>query len=165
MIITRTCAFFLIAVATVCFTSGCKRSGTPADNKAGKDEHKHGPGHEHGAGPHGGAVADWGGGKYHVEFTVDHDKQEATVYVLGSDEETPVPIKAKDDQVLLSITEPTFQVVLKATPEKGDPMGKSSRFTGTHEKLGKVQEFAGSIIAEVDGTPYSGDFKETPAKK
>ena len=48
----------------------------------------------HGAGPHEGAVADWGGGKFHVEFTVDHDKQEATVYILGDDEKTATPIKA-----------------------------------------------------------------------
>lgn len=41
-------------------------------------------GHSHGSGPRGGAVADWGGGAYHVEFTVDHDAKKATVYVLRS---------------------------------------------------------------------------------
>lgn len=29
-------------------------------------------------------------------------------------------------------------------------------------KLGVVQEFAGTISGEVDGTPYVADFKEEP---
>ena len=114
----------------------------------------------HGAGPHEGAVADWGGGKFHVEFTVDHDKQEATVYVLGDDEKTATPIKAAT--ILLSINAPKFQVELVAAPLEGEADGKASRFVGKHESLGKVQEFAGSISGEVDGTPYVGDFKEEP---
>ena len=51
------------------------------------------------AGPHDGAVADWGGGKFHVEFTVDHDKQEGTVYILAADEKTPTPIAAQEIQL------------------------------------------------------------------
>src|SRR5262249_19369201 len=58
----------------------------------------------HGTGPHGGTISDWGGGKYHVEFTVDHGKKEATVYILGDDEKTPAPVKAS--KLLLSINEP-----------------------------------------------------------
>jgi len=128
--------------------------------------HDHGPGghdhgeegHAHGVGPHDGTVADWGGGKYHVEFTVDHDKQQATVYILGSDEKTATPIDA--ESIELSIKDPEMQVTLKASPQEGDPQGKSSRFIGTHEKLGVVQEYAGTMTGVVDGTPYSGDFKE-----
>lgn len=116
----------------------------------------------HGEGPHEGAVADWGGGKYHVEFTVDHGKQEAVVYVLGSDEKTAAPIKAKDGMLLLSIKQPTFQVELKADPQAGESGGASSRYVGKNEKLGVVQEFAGTISGEADGTPYVGDFKEEP---
>jgi hypothetical protein len=33
---------------------------------------------------------------------------------------------------------------------------------GTHDSLGVVQEFSGTISGEIDGTPYSGDFKEEP---
>lgn len=121
------------------------------------EAHKHAA---HGAGPHEGAVADWGGGKFHVEFTVDHDKQAATVYVLGSDEKTATPVKA--EKLLLSINDPKFQVDLAPTPLDGEKDGVSSRFVGKHESLGKVQEFAGTISGEVDGTPYAGDFKEEP---
>ncbi|XZE22707.1 hypothetical protein SH449x_002646 [Pirellulaceae bacterium SH449] len=125
----------------------------------GAEGHDHGSeGHGHGVGPHEGTVADWGGGKYHVEFTVDHDKQQATVYVFGSDEKTPAPIDAAS--IELSISSPEMQVTLQASPQDSDPSGKASRFIGTHEKLGVVQEYAGTMTGVVDGTPYSGDFKE-----
>ncbi|MEZ6150217.1 MAG: hypothetical protein R3C09_08850 [Pirellulaceae bacterium] len=126
------------------------------DNQQSSIEDHHG----HGAGPHDGTVADWGGGKYHVEFTVDHDKQEATVYILGADETTAIPIDAAE--IDLSISDPAMQVTLKATPQDGDPAGKASRFVGNHEKLGVVQEYAGTIAGVIDGTPFSGDFKEAP---
>lgn len=132
---------------------------TPATATPGEAGHGHS--HSgHGAGPHDGTLADWGGGKYHVEFTVDHGKQEATVYILGGDEKTPTPVKT--DKLLLSINDPKFQVDLAATPLEGEKDGVSSRFVGKHENLGKVQEFAGTISGEVDGTPYAGDFKEEP---
>jgi hypothetical protein len=139
--------------------SGCGSPTTPiADTPAptpGAEPHDE---HDHGAGPHGGTIGEWGGGAYHIEFTVDHDKQESTVYILGGDVKTPAPIKAS--KLLLSINEPAFQVELVAQPLEGEADGMSSRFVGQHESLGKVQEFAGSITGEVDGTPYAGDFKE-----
>src|SRR5687767_4521001 len=63
-------------------------AGTPAakGKGAGKKDH------EHGAGPHGGAIGEFGG-KYHFEFTVNHKTQEATVYILGGDAQTAAPIK------------------------------------------------------------------------
>ncbi len=117
-------------------------------------------GHNHGEGPNGGAVADWGGGKYHVEFTVNHDTQESTVYVLDDNAKNPAAIKS--EKLLLSISEPSFQVELLPMPIEGEADGTSSRFVGKHEKLGVVQEFAGTISGEADGTPYAGDFKEEP---
>jgi hypothetical protein len=161
---------FVMALAAVVGFFGCnKPADTPAEtgtSAASDHGHDHGDGphdhsaegHTHGAGPHDGTVADWGGGKYHVEFTVDHSKQQATVYVLGSDEKTPTPIDAKS--IELSIKDPEMQVTLQASRQEGDPEGKSSRFVGTHEKLGVVQEYAGTMTGVVDGTPYSGDFKE-----
>jgi hypothetical protein len=115
-------------------------------------------GHGHGAGPHDGTLADWGGGKYHVEFTVDHDKKEATVYILGSDEKTPEPITA--ESLLLTINKPQLQTDLLPVPLDGESGGTSSRFVGTHDGLATVMEYEGTISAEVDGTPYAGNFKE-----
>ena len=154
------------------FVVGCTPAAPPASktptapSTTSKEDHGHphssDGGHGHGAGPHEGTLADWGGGKYHVEFTVDHDKQEATIYVLGSDEKTAAPIKATDGKLLLTITEPSFQVELLAQPLEGEADGTASRFVGKDEKLGVVQEFAGTISGEVEGTPYAGDFKEEP---
>jgi hypothetical protein len=156
----------LAVLAALVLMVGCNKQGETSPKEGTKPAKavKDGKGGHgaHGAGPHGGTVGDWGGGKYHVEFTVDHGKQEATVYVLGSDEKTPAPIKAKDGQLLLTIKEPSFQVSLKAAPQPGDPEGAASRFAGKHERLGKEQEFAGTISGEADGTPYAGDFKEEP---
>jgi hypothetical protein len=160
-----------LATALVVFTGCNQESMTPPSSPSPTttpDDHghshadgtTHAPHGGHGAGPHEGTVADWGGGKFHVEFTVDHGKQEATVYILGADEKSPVPIDAAS--IEMSITDPVMQVTLKAAPQDSDPAGKASRFIGNHEKLGVVQEYAGTISGVIDGTPYSGDFKEEP---
>jgi hypothetical protein len=78
--------------------------------------------------------------------------------VLGSVYKTPTPIDA--ESIELSITDPEMLVTLKAAPQDSDPSGKASRFIGTHEKLGVVQEYAGTMTGVIEGTPYSGDFKE-----
>lgn len=134
---------------------GCGATAPQADKKGTQAEHA-----GHGAGPHEGVVTDWGGGKYHVEFTVDHGKKEATVFILGGDEKSPAPVKAT--KVMLTINEPAFEIELKSQPQPGEAGGASSRFVGTHDNLGIVREFAGTISGEIDGTPYTGDFKEEP---
>jgi hypothetical protein len=160
---------FLAAIGTLTFAIGCGGSKTspttnatatsaPSSNESGDHSHE-GHSHEgHGAGPHEGTLADWGGGKYHVEFTVDHDRQEATVYILGGDEKTPAPIALAEIQ--LFIIQPEMEVLLQASPQEGDPEGSASRFIGTHESLGVVQEYEGTITGVIDGTPYSAPFKE-----
>ena len=154
----RVAFLLLIGLGTLGVITGCTKSSETAAPKSDEHAHTGEHGHGHGAGPHDGTLADWGGGKYHVEFTVDHDKQQATVYILGDDEKTPTPIPAEEIQ--LSIAEPAMQVTMKASPQEGDAAGSSSRFVGTHESLGVVQEYAGTITGVIDGTPYSGDFKE-----
>ena len=158
----------ILAMATLFV--GCTQAPAPPQAPvkaaAGKaDDHGHAHDddhHSHGAGPHDGTLADWGGGKYHVEFTVDHDKKEAVIYVLGSDEKTAAPVKTADGKLLLTIREPAFQVELVARPLAGEGDGKSSCDGGTHESLGIVREFTGTISGEVDGTPFAGEFAEQP---
>lgn len=162
----------LLALGCLLGFAGCKQENEAITSTAviesaddnGHDhadgaEHDHSvAGHAHRAGPHDGTIADWGGGKFHVEFTVDHEKQQATVYILGADEKTPTPIDASE--IDISIVDPMMQFTLLAAPEESDPPGKASRFVGEHEKLAVVQEYAGTISGVVDGTPYSGDFAE-----
>lgn len=163
----KTLAGGLMALGILSLAVGCSKpagtGGAGASKPAGKEDHAHG------AGPHGGAVADWGGGKLHVEFVVDHDKQEATIYILDGEAEKAFPIKPKDGKITAQIIgvkdKGAFELILDAKSQAGDPEGKSSRFVGKHEKIGVVQEFEGAVIGEHDGTPYTGKFKEQPAKK
>jgi len=138
---------------------GCQ-SETPKEKTTTTSQQSTAPSqrHSHGAGPHDGAVADWGGGKFHVEFTVNHDKKEATVHILGADQKTPVPIDAKEIQ--LDIEDPKLTAKLIAKPLDGEADGKSSRFVGNHDSLSVVKEYKGTISGTVDGTPYSGNFEE-----
>ena len=169
---TRAMDFAAVAVLAATFSAvGCSQAPAPpkapakaAAAKGSDHGHSHDDGdhHGHGAGPHDGTLADWGGGKYHVEFTVDHDKKEAVIYVLGSDEKTAAPVKTGDGKLLLTIREPAFQVELAARPLAGEGDGTSSCYGGTHENLGIVREFAGTISGEVDGTPFAGEFAEEP---
>lgn len=152
--------FVLLACSALlqCVTGcGPKAAPTPSTQaKTESDDH----GHSHGSGPHGGTLTDWGGGAFHVEFTVDHDKKEATVYIVGSDEKSPSPIKAKSIQLV--INDPMTELELVAKPLEGEAEGTSSRFVGTHDTIGIVKEFAGTLSGEIEGTPYTGDFKEEP---
>jgi len=168
---TRPMGFTAVAIlASAIYSVGCSQAPAPAKApakaaavKASDHGHTHDDDHHsHGAGPHDGTLADWGGGKYHVEFTVDHDKKEAVIYVLGSDEKTAAPVVTADGKLLLTIREPAFQVELAARPLAGESDGKSSCYGGTHESLGIVREFAGTISGEVDGTPFAGEFAEQP---
>jgi len=68
----------------------------------------------------------------------------------------------KATKVMLSINDPKFEVELIPQPQAGEADGASSQFVGTHDNLGIVREFAGTITGEVEGTPYTGDFKEEP---
>jgi len=153
---------FCATSAILFWALGCGQSPAPApapQPTTGAEDHGHDH-HEHGAGPHGGTLIDWGGGAYHVEFTADHDKKETTVYILGSDEKSPVPIKAQT--IHLTINDPMTELDLAAQPLEGEAEGTSSRFVGTHDTIGIAKEFAGTISGEVEGTPFTGDFKEEP---
>jgi hypothetical protein len=147
---------FALVVCTSCGNpqGGTPRGGTPkGEDRAaqkGNDDHDHGPG------PHGGTVIDFG--RWHAEFTVNHKAQEATVYMLSTRGNKPTPIRV--EKLLLSIKSPQFQVELRPSPQEGDPEDKSSRFVGKHEHFGKEQEFEGTLSGVVDGKPYAADFKE-----
>lgn len=147
-------------------SGGCRRDGGTAGKTADGGGSKKTPGghvHPH-EGPHGGALAEWGAEEFHAEFIVDHDKKEATVYVLDEEVKKPVPIDAPTVTLTLTNVKPKVQIELKPDPQEGDPKGKASRFRGSHETLGTVMEFRGEISATFGGTPYTGTFREEPHK-
>lgn len=152
--------YLLISGVALFAMNGCGETPTPKPSPTAPPAPLTEEGHSHGEGPHGGTVADWGGGMYHVEFLVNHDTREATVYMLDNNAKKSAPIKA--EKLLLSISTPSFQVELMPAPLEEEADGMSSRFVGKHEKLGVAQEFSGTISGEIDGIPYAGDFKEEP---
>src|SRR5262245_15996785 len=91
--------------------AGCDtKKDTPKPDDKKKDE-----GHTHGAGPHKGTVFDLGGGKWHGEIDADHEKKEATVWILGADEKTPAPIKTEKLRLVVTNTNPQIEVFLLPT--------------------------------------------------
>jgi hypothetical protein len=143
---------------TVTVVTGCRNQPAVASKGGDKSAKNVEDDHDHGPGPHGGTIIEFG--KWHGEFTVDHKSQETTIYILGDDAKKAVPVKA--ETLLLSIKDPQFQVELKAVPLDGEKQGLSSRFVGKHEKFAKEQAFAGTLSGEIDGKPYAGDFQEKP---
>src|SRR5450432_803335 len=91
--------------------------------------------HAHGIGPNGGIVFELG--KYHAEFTVDHDKKECTVVVLSPDEKNPQPIKVAATELMLTTNETKTtdgkvvpRLTIKLLP-KNDASSKGSIFVGS----------------------------------
>lgn len=119
-------------------------------------------GHVHGTGPNGGVVFDLG--KYHAEFTVDHPKAECTILILDGDEETPVPIDAKEFTLTTKETKTAEGKVVPPMTIKMMPQdasdGKASKFVGTDPGIENVADFEGTVIGEIDGKPSQGQFKE-----
>ena len=112
--------------------------------------------HTHGNGPNGGVVFDLGA--QHAEFTVDHDKQEATVLFF----ERPVAateliLNIHETQTADGTTVAPMTVILTAT-DAAD--GKAAKFVGADPGIGNVADFAGTVSGEIDGKPASGEFQE-----
>jgi hypothetical protein len=150
----------LLPLAALLALAGCEPAKPPAPATtppAAKSDPAHEEDdHDHGPGPHGGTVIEFG--KYHGEFCVDHGKKQVTVYILSGNLKRPVAIPA--ETLTLSVKQPRLQVELKASPIDSDPKGKASQFVATHEAFGVEQEFEGTVSGVIDGKPYAGDFKE-----
>jgi hypothetical protein len=141
-----------LSCATLLAATGCP--GKPTVGTQPPSEHDH-PDH----GPHKGALAEWGEHDYLLEFVVDHDTKEATVYVLDGKAKDAKPIASKT--LTLSLKQsPPVTFTLEAKPQPGDPAGQASKFVGKHDAIGEKKEFAGTISGEVAGKKFSGDFKE-----
>ena len=153
-----------LLIAALVVTGCSQQSGTPAakDKGAAKGSGKKDDHAPHGKGPNGGVVFDLG--KYHAEFTVDHDKQECMILVLGQDEKTPTQVAAKELAVTTKETKTkegkvVSPMTIKLLP-KDESGGKATKFVGTDPGLGNVADFEATVVAEIDGKPSQGTFKE-----
>ncbi|MBA4186469.1 MAG: hypothetical protein C0467_00480 [Planctomycetaceae bacterium] len=146
------------------WTTGCDKKAAPTSAKPDEKKHKDDDhDHAHGAGPHKGTIFDFGGGKWHGEFTADHDKKEVTVWILGLDEKTAAPIKAEKLRLVVSNIDPKIEIDLIPADKAAD--GSAHSFTGKHDGFAKPQEYKGTVSFQVAGKQYSGDFEEKPEKK
>lgn len=161
----------VVLAAVLLWAAGCQKQRGVTTEEGHGGGHGHGEHHDHDhkggaehdhpeAGPHGGALGEAGDEKYHTEFLVNHEKKQTTVYVLDGTAKKAMPIAADTLTLTLTNVEPKATVLLKADPEPGDPKGKSSRFVGTSEPLGKEMEFKGEITGKVGDTPYTWKFEE-----
>src|SRR5687767_13476253 len=93
---------FAVLLAVMPLVAGCP-AGVRKGTSKGETTTKKGHAHEHpDEGPHGGALAEWGDEKYHAEFTVDHGKKQATVYILDGSAKKAAPIEAKEITLTLN---------------------------------------------------------------
>jgi hypothetical protein len=148
--------------------AGCNTQSSPRKPAGGGDtgsaKDAGGKDHDgpHGKGPNGGVVFDLG--KYHAEFTVDHDKKECAILILGADEKTITPVAAKE--LTLTTKEAKTKDGKTVPPmtiklvQQGESGGKASKFVGTDTGLGNVADFEGTVLGEIDGKPSQGRFKE-----
>lgn len=148
--------------------TGCNQPTSPSKpvTQQGKtsQENKKEAEHTHGKGPNGGVVFDLG--KYHAEFTVDHDKKECTILVVTGDNKDAkaLPVSAKEFTLATKVTKtkegkevPPMTITMKAVDAKD---GKAAKFVGTDPGLGNVADFEGGVVGEIDGKPAKGEFKE-----
>lgn len=153
-----------LALLPFLLLAGCGPTPTsPPALPSGKGEE---PAHTHpSAGPHGGPLVEWGEDDLHLEVMIDRPTATATVYVLGEDAKTAVPVSAKTLTLTVNGEPPTV-ITLTATPQDGDTAEKgSSRFVGKHDALKKEERLSGSVSGQVGENKYTGKFREKAPKK
>ncbi len=150
--ITRRPFGLVVLSAVIVVATGC-----PKPEKGGTTPKGHPT-----KGPHEGTLIEFGEEEYHGEFTVDHDKKEAVVYILDSSAAKAADLPAgKIKRVNLKITnsEPPIDLDLTHDPKRSDAKGIA--FAGLNIAFAKVMDFKGKVTMEIDGKPpYVGDFAE-----
>ena len=138
--------------AMVC--AGCGDSKNGADGPDPKGEH----GHE---GPHGGHLIEIGDHEYHGEAVHDEAKGTVTIYILDKTAKKAHPIEAKEVVINIAHAGKAEQFKLAASPDAGDPEGKSSRFVSNdkhlhddlHEKNAKAR-----LVVSIGGKSYTAEI-------
>ncbi len=145
-------------LAVALAVTGCNQpSGSQKKNKSEGE-------HTHGKGPNDGVVFDLG--KYHAEFTVDHDKKESTILFVSEDakDAKAVPVAAKEFTLTTKETKTKKGDVLAPMTiqmlPRDEKEGKAARFVGTDAGLSNVADFEGTVVGVIDELPAKGKFKE-----
>lgn len=158
-------AALLMAWIPLCLAAGCG-SGNDEFREFGESDNVENTNppevHEHAEhGPHGGHLAELGGEDYHAEVLFDPDARELTVYLLGSDVETAMPVSTETVRLNLLVDEAPISLELASAPLEGETDG-SSRFAvsgdSIPEAIHDAEDLQGSVVVTIDGTPYRGEI-------
>jgi hypothetical protein len=105
--------------------------------------------------PHGGKLFAVPGHNYHGELVIEEKGKRATLYLFDSKVRNPVPTKAETFTLTIRNGTP-LQITLKAERQEKDPMDASSRFVGTHDRLGSPVDYEKvELDGLVEGKPYT----------
>lgn len=163
----QTLASAITALITGLWLAGC---GSPAGNSpspgtAGSpaavdthDDHDHAHPSE---GPHHGDLVELGNEEYHAEV-VHADDGTVTVYILDSSAKSAVPIDAPELTINVTHEGQPEQFKLAASPDAGDPPGRSSRFTLTDKEFVEHLDAEGppaKLAVTIDGKSYTGQIE------
>jgi len=124
---------------------------------AAHDDHDGHDGHDHAAHvtPHGGEILDLGGGAAHLEVIHDHDGGNLTVYVLGADMKTAVPVETP----VVNLVTKSGPVTVALTPVEPGADGKAAAFKGSHEGL-KADPWDGRIRVKIGDKTYQSPLED-----
>ncbi|MEW4490576.1 hypothetical protein AB1L42_21000 [Thalassoglobus sp. JC818] len=101
--------------------------------------------HHHAEGPHGGHILEFG--DYHGEIVYSDGL--VSVYILGDDAETAVPLEAATSTLMLGEGDDVTVIELAANPLEGEAEGTTSRFTSAEgalpESVDDIEEITGQV--------------------
>lgn len=144
--------------------TGCPAEETQTYNEAKPNtDQGHSHSHDHDAeGPHGGHVIEIGEETAHLEVTMSEDRT-ITVYVLGGDAETPLPIAVAD--IIFELEgegDEETELELTPMPLEGEAEGTSSVFTIkaelVPEAIADIEKLHGHVHITIDGKEYEGEL-------
>lgn len=154
--------WLLTLVACLSTFLGCGGGQQPDPNKPAA--HHEGDGHDHGhasEGPHRGTLVELGKEEYHAEVVHDDAAGTVTIYLLDSAAKKAVPIDAPEVLINLTHDGNAEQFKLAASPDQGDPEGKSSRFVSSDKELSEDLDAKGTkpqLVVVIDGKQFRGDI-------
>jgi hypothetical protein len=149
-------AALLVSLAVLVWSiAGCSQPPPPAPKAPASHEHEHAHG-EHG--PHDGELIELGGGKYHAELVHDEAAKTVTIYLLGGDAKTALPLSEESLVISAVVDGQPQRFVLAAKPVEGEAAGQSSRFESNDEALGTAIDNPDSkarLDVTIEGRPYT----------
>ena len=146
---------------------GDYRTFDKAKDAAHDAEHGHTHSHDHGheQGPHKGELIELGDEEFHAEVVFDEANNKVTLYLLGPDAKTAVPVEAKELSLELPGKDAPIGYGLTAGPLEGDGEGKSSRFEITSEALFEAfhhdPKTVGKFKVTLGGKEFTGEIKHS----